>query len=131
MNRIKALISTAIIFFLLSNVVFALTSNKIDNQLFIIRVTSKQPQDIEGSYLAITNRDSHFVNIHQQTPFEVTVEASAINAIFHTAPENSFLRVQLLQEKGGKEERLVEGKGHAIIINSRSAECKNAFIVSR
>ncbi len=129
MNTIKALI-IAIITLTITSANAAVPS-KVNNALFIIRITSKQPQDIEGSYLAITNTDSKLIQIQQQTPLEIQVPAKAINAIIRTEPQNSFLKVQLLQLKNGKEQALVEGKGHALIINSRAFECKNAFIVAR
>ncbi|MDF2867222.1 MAG: hypothetical protein K0S11_692 [Gammaproteobacteria bacterium] len=130
MNTTKALIiAISSLTIILS--AYASTPSKIDTPLFIIRITSKQPQDIEGSYLAITNNDSKLIQIHQKTPFEVQVTAKAINAIIRTEPQNGFLNVQLLQLENGKEQPLVEGKGHAIIINNRSSECKNAFIVAR
>lgn len=130
MNKIKALIIAVITLTIILSANAAVPS-KINDSLFIIRITSKQPQDIEGSYLAITNTDSKLIQIQQQTPVEIQVPAKAINAIIRTAPQNSFLKVQLLQLKNGKEQALVEGKGHALIINSRAPECKNAFIVAR
>ena len=56
MNTTKALIiAISSLTIILS--AYASTPSKIDTPLFIIRITSKQPQDIEGSNLAITNND--------------------------------------------------------------------------
>jgi|GEM_PF-2542699 len=130
MNTIKALIIATLA---LTILVSANASSPAKNteQSFIIRVTSSQDQTIDGSYLAITRNDSNLVHIHQQTPFEIKVQAKTINAIFRTESQNKFLKVQLLQQGKDKDTPIVEGKGHAIILNSHSNECKNAFIVTR
>jgi hypothetical protein len=130
MNIIKALV-LAIITLTIIITASASSPSKINNSQFIIRVTSTQPQDIQISYLYISNNDSRLIQTEQKTPFEVKVPAKTINAIFHADSKNSFLKVKLLKLEQNKEELLVEGKGHAIIVNSRSPDSKNAFIITR
>lgn len=131
MNKILATILASTAILLAAGNLYADPSfNKLQEPTYIIRVNSKQPQTIVGSYLALTRTGSSLVEIHQKTPLEIKVTAQTVNAIFRTAASNTFLKVQLLRQENNKTKILVEQKGHAIIVNTHSS-CQQAFIIAR
>ncbi len=134
MRTIKALLRIAtigIIFVYMACDAIAAPLNDKVAPLYILRVTSQQPQLVEGSYFTMNRNESELVQIHQQTPIEIKVRATVINAAFRTAAANSFFKLQLLKQEHRTSVSLLSGKGHAIIANSNAANSDASFIISR
>jgi hypothetical protein len=87
----KLLIAALLTFPLITQ---AVNLDQSENANFIIKVTSKYPQPIHGSYLA----DYKLVMVNTQTPFVRKLNAKYVQLMMATEQSNPAITVELLME---------------------------------